>query len=96
MADPRFKYEDITPPVIPIDILDGLARSVFTVKTINPLGWVLAGAKLALAAVYLIARRASIVQSRLIQKQRYEVEQAAGNQSAIDGDDLSSEKRPDV
>lgn len=95
MSDPRFKYSDIKPPAIPVELLDSLAQSIFDPNAVKLgiVGMVVTGLKLALAVAYLVARDRLIAVGREIEKQEYERAQAGGNQSDIDHDDLAGEHR---
>ncbi len=94
--DPRYKYQDLRPPTVPVEILDNLAASIFDPNA-GKLGWVgviYTGVKLLFAVAYIFARQKLVEAQAEYKKQVYEREQAGQNQGDLDKDPLSGEKRP--
>lgn len=93
--DPRFRYRDIRPPTIPVEVLDRLAASVFdpSQASLGVVGVLVAGVKLLIAVAYLVARDRLIAANSEVEKQEYERSQAAGNQGDVDHDNLGGEHR---
>lgn len=94
--DPRYKYEDIRPPSVPVEILDNLAKSIFdpAAAQLSWLGVIFTGLKLAFAVAYLWAREKLLVQQAEFKKQVYEREQAGKNQNDLEKDPMGGERRP--
>lgn len=96
-TDPRFEYEDIAPPQLPVAKLDLMMESLLDPEPLKKLGWfglIFTGLKIACVLAWLIARDRLIKAQQEYKKQVYDRTRPAQNRTEIDADDLASERRP--